>query len=70
MSQVRVRGDISRGINGLNIRAMSHRPEPVNTFHPAADLRIRDVEQILAHYNLLLAIDKCISIYTYSVFID
>ena len=48
----------------------SHRPEPVNTFHQQADLRIHDVDQITLAIHLLLAIDKCISIYTYSVLIE
>jgi hypothetical protein len=49
----------------------SHRPGPVNTFHPQQDdLRIRDVDQITLAIHLLLAIDKCISLYTYSVLIE
>jgi hypothetical protein len=40
-------------------------------FTQQADLRIRDVEQITFTIHLLLAIDKCISIYTYySVLIE
>ena len=51
----------------------SHRQSRASEyFSPSsqADLRIHDVDQITVAIHSLLAIDKCISIYTYSVLIE